>query len=127
MASLIKTLLMMSLSARLIALRKGRKLNQQQMADVIGIHVNSLKKYESGQAQPSLDALKKLALAFHVSTDFLLFEEHERGPSDELKRQFEALSQFDEEDRKVAKALLESLILKHNAKQVFVDELKQSP
>jgi hypothetical protein len=34
--------------------------------------------------------------------------------------QFEALSQFDEEDKKIAKALLESLILKHNAKRAFV-------
>ncbi len=45
------------------------------MADTIGIHVNSLKKYEAGQAQPSLDALKKIAIALHVSTDFLLFDE----------------------------------------------------
>ncbi|EGR1860446.1 XRE family transcriptional regulator, partial [Vibrio cholerae] len=56
----------------------------------IGIHVNSLKKYEAGQAQPSLDALKKIALALHISADFLLFEEHERKPSDDLTLQFEA-------------------------------------
>ena len=30
-----------------------------------------------------------------------------------------AVSQFDAEDRKVAKAVLESLILKHNAKRAF--------
>ena len=36
--------------------------HQSLMADTIGIHVNSLKKYEAGQAQPSLDALKKIAL-----------------------------------------------------------------
>ena len=46
---------------------------------------------------------------------------HKRGgsPSDDLRLQFEALQEFDEEDRKVAKALLESLILKHNAKRAF--------
>jgi transcriptional regulator with XRE-family HTH domain len=54
------------------------------MADFIGIHVNSLKKYESAQAQPSLDVLKKIALARDISTDFLLFEEHRRGSNDEL-------------------------------------------
>lgn len=37
-----------------------------------------------------------------------------------LRLQFEALSEFDDEDRKVAKAVLESLILKHNAKRAFV-------
>jgi hypothetical protein len=44
----------------------------------------------------------------------------------ELRLQFEALSQFDEEERKVVKALLESLILKHNAKRAFIDEIEQA-
>ena len=126
MAVLIRSLFMMSLPKRLITLRKERSLTQQQMADVIGIHVNSLKKYESEQAQPSLDALKKIALALHVSTDFLLFDEHEREPNDDLKRQFEALNQFDESERMVVKELLESLILKHNAKRAFADQIKQT-
>jgi len=58
MATLIRQL-MMSLTARLIALSKQRGLTQQQMADTIGIHVNSQKTYEAGHAQPSLDVLKK--------------------------------------------------------------------
>jgi len=74
----------MSLTTRLITLRKENKLTQQAMAQTIGIHVNSLKKYEAEQAQPSLDVLKKISKAMHVSTDFLLFEEHERGPDDDL-------------------------------------------
>jgi transcriptional regulator with XRE-family HTH domain len=48
MATLIRTLLMMSLAKRLITLRKEKGLTQQQMADVLGVHVNSLKKYEAG-------------------------------------------------------------------------------
>ncbi|WP_202904702.1 hypothetical protein [Marinagarivorans algicola] len=44
-----------------------------------------------------------------------------RGPDDDLKLQFEALQQFDEEDKKIAKALLESLILKHSAKRAFAN------
>lgn len=105
----------MSLPIRLFTLRKENSMTQQAMADAIGIHVNSLKKYEAGQAQPSLDVLKKIAKAMHVSTDFLLFEEHERGPDDEMTLQFEAISQFTEEEKKITKALLESLILKHDA------------
>ena len=105
----------MSLPAHLITLRKKNGMTQQAMADAIGIHVNSLKKYEAGHAQPSLDVLKKISKAMHVSTDFLLFEEHERGPDDEMALQFEAISQFTKEEKKIAKALLESLILKHYA------------
>lgn len=108
----------MNLPARLIALRKDRGLSQQAMADAIGIHVNSLKKYEAGQAQPSLEALRKIATTLHTSTDFLLFDEHERGPSDDLRLQFEAVSQFPEEERKVIKALLEGMIIKYQTKQM---------
>lgn len=117
MVPAITVFLTMSLPARLIALRKKRGLTQQQMADSIGIHVNSLKKYESGQAQPSLDVLKKIALALNVSTDFLLFEEHERGPSDELALQFEAVSQLPGEEQRVVMEVLESLIIKYQARR----------
>mgnify|MGYP006390452525 FL=1 len=102
-------------------MRKERGLSQQAMAEAMGIHVNSLKKYESGQAQPSLDALRKIATTLHTSTDFLLFDEHERGPSDDLRLQFEAVSQFPEEERKIVKALLEGMIIKFQTKQMVGD------
>ena len=117
MATLIRSLLMMSLSTRLITLRKDKGLTQQQMAEAIGIHVNSLKKYEAGQAQPSLDALKKIALALHVSTDFLLFEEHERVPTGELALQLEAVSQLPDDEQLVVKEVLESLIIKYQTRR----------
>ncbi len=87
------------------------------MADSIGIHINSVKKYESGHAQTSPDVLKKIALALNVSTDFLLFEEHERGPSDELALQFEAVSQLAGEEQRVVMEVLESLIIKYQARR----------
>lgn len=109
----------MDLSARLIALRKERGLSQQAMADAVGMHVNQIKRYESGAAQPSLEALKKLATALHVTTDSLLFGEAERGPDEELRLQFEAIRQFDEDDKETARSVLEGLILKHQAKQLL--------
>lgn len=109
--------LSMSLPSRLIALRKQRGLSQQAMADAIGVHANSWKKYETGQTQPSLEALKKIAVALHVSTDFLLFEEHERGPNDDLLLQFEAVSQLPSEEQAVVKDVLESLVIKYQARR----------
>lgn len=116
-ATLLMILLPMSFTSRLVALRKERGLTQQGMAEAIGIHVNSLKKYESGQAQPSLEALKKIALALHVSTDFLLFEEHERGPCEELALQFEAVSELSSEECRVVQEVLESLIIKYQSRR----------
>jgi len=111
-------LLTMSFSRRLAKIRKDKKLTQQQMADTIGIHVSQIKRYESGDTQPSLDVLRKIALALSISADLLLFEEDERGPSNELLMQFEALGQFNEDEKKVAKELLDSLILKHTANRL---------
>ena len=59
----------------------------------------------------------------HATLDDLVFGEDHRSPDDDLKLQFEALSQFDENERMVVKELLESLILKHNAKRAFAGKL----
>lgn len=111
--------LMADIPTRLVQLRRGLDLTQQGMADRIGIHVNQIRRYESGNAKPSLEVVEKIAISLHVSLDWLVFGENNRGPDDELKLQFEALISFDEEERKIVKAVLESLILKHNAKRAF--------
>jgi transcriptional regulator with XRE-family HTH domain len=112
-----KRLLMMSLPERLIDLRKERNLTQARAAELIDIHVNSLKKYEAGQAQPSLDVLKKIAVAFHVSSDFLLFDVHERKPSDELALKLEAVGHMPENEQSVIREVLDSLIIKYQTRR----------
>lgn len=105
----------MNFPVRLIRLRKERGYTQQSLADAVGLHVNQIKKYEGGTAQPTLKALVGIAKALHVSLDTLVFEDNERGPDEELRLQFEALSQFSLEEKKIAKAVIEGLILKHDA------------
>lgn len=106
------------MSERLGQLRKERGLTQQGLADLAGVHLTQIQRYESGAAQPTLDVMKKLAIALTASTDWLLFEEDERGPGDELKQQFEALRQFDDDERKTALEALDGLILKHQARRM---------
>lgn len=113
--------LAMDFPERLTALRKEQGFTQQSLADSVSIHVSQIRRYESGQTQPTLDVIRKLAISLGVSADLLVFDKDEREPREELKHQFEALSQFDDEEIKIAKALLESLILKHNAKRAFVE------
>jgi hypothetical protein len=64
-------------------------------------------------------------IALSASTDWLLFEAQECGVDDALKLQFEALRQFDDEDRKTVLDVLEGLILKHQAKRMM--QRSQSP
>jgi len=107
----------MAFSDRLAGLRKQRRLTQQALADRAGVHVVQVRRYEGGGAEPSLEIVRKLAVALAASADELLFEKDERSPDEDLRLQFEAISRFDHEERKVAKALLESLILRHEAKR----------
>ncbi|MCP4474740.1 MAG: helix-turn-helix transcriptional regulator [Gammaproteobacteria bacterium] len=111
----------MSFSERVAQLRKNKAWTQQTLAEHVGVKVLQIRRYENGSSQPTLEVIKKMAIALSVTTDCLVFAKDERGPSDDLKLQFEALGQFDEDERKVAKAVLESLILKHNAKRAFVE------
>ncbi|MBN8427718.1 MAG: hypothetical protein J0L65_09650 [Xanthomonadales bacterium] len=52
------------------------------------------------------------------STYELLVDSDERGPSDDLRLRFEALSQFTPEEKRIAKAVIEGLILKHGAQRL---------
>lgn len=110
----------MDFPQRLVELRKARSLTQRQLSEQIGVHLNQVQRYESGASQPTLDVLRRLAVALGVSADVLLFDKDERGPAAALRLQFEALRQFDEDELQVAQQVLESLILKHQAKQMVL-------
>lgn len=89
------------------------------MADAIGVHVNQIRRYEAGATQPSLDALKKLATSMNVTIDSLVFGDGERDPTDDLRLQFEAVSRMPDAEKKIVKALLEGMIVKHQTKQMI--------
>ena len=49
-----------------------------------------IRRYEAGAAQPTMELIKKLAIALTVSSDALVFGKDERGPDGALRLQFEA-------------------------------------
>jgi transcriptional regulator with XRE-family HTH domain len=101
----------------LAALRKQRGLTQMALAELVGLHISQIRRYESGQSQPTLDAIRKLSVALSVSADMLLFEKDERGPDQDLKLQFEAVSRLDPEEKKVIRSVIESIILRNTMKE----------
>lgn len=102
---------------RLATLRKEKGLTQQALADQIRMHVVQIRRYEAGASQPTLDVIRKLAIVLGVSADHLIFDKDERNPDDDLRMQFEMMHQFSPDEKKIAKAVLEGLILKHVAKK----------
>ncbi len=63
---------MVDFGVKLKKLRLQEGLTQQQLADRIGVTKSVVSYYELQERYPSPEVLTKLALVFHVSTDFLL-------------------------------------------------------
>jgi transcriptional regulator with XRE-family HTH domain len=105
----------MDFPKRVAQFRKDKNLTQQELADKVGVKVLQVRRYEAGTSQPTLDVIKHMAIALGVTTDALIFDSEERSPDDDLRLQFEALKGFSEDEKQVAKSVLESLILKHDA------------
>lgn len=110
-------LLEMDFPQRLAALRKERALTQQALADHVGVHVSQIRRYEAGDSAPTLDVLRKLAIALSVSADTLVFDKDERGPDDDLRLQFEAATRLDPDEKHLIRELIEGILIKHEAKR----------
>jgi transcriptional regulator with XRE-family HTH domain len=109
----------MEFSQRLAALRKERALTQKALSEQVGVHVTKIQRYESGAIEPTPDVLRRLAVALSVSADLLVFDKTERGPDDDLKLQFEAVSRMPPEDKQAIKTLLDGMIIKQRARHMF--------
>ncbi len=109
----------MTFSNRFLQLRKEYKLTQQEMADKCGMHITQVRRYEAEQAQPSIEILKKIAMAFNVTSDWLIFEDSERSLPNHLQLKFEAVSQMSEEDQRTIQSLIDGMIVKHQTKQML--------
>ena len=109
--------ILMDLATRLAAARKERGLTQQALADRVGIHVTQIRRYEAGTSSPTLDVLAKIALSMNVTTDSLVFGEHDRDPDEDLRLSYEATRHLDPDEREMVKGLIEAVLLKHEARR----------
>ena len=109
----------MAFHDRLAILRKEKKLTQKDLATIVGVHVTQLRRYEAGTSQPTLEVLRKLAIALRISADKLLFDSNERGPDDDLRLHFEAAARLDFQEKEMLKNLLEGMLLKHDARHTL--------
>jgi transcriptional regulator with XRE-family HTH domain len=109
--------ILMDFATRLAAARKERGLTQQALADRVGIHVTQIRRYEAGTSSPTLDVLAKIALSMNVTTDSLVFGEHDRDPDEDLRLSYEATRHLDPDEREMVKGLIEAVLLKHEARR----------
>ena len=105
----------MTFPIQLVQLRKARGFTQVELARRAKISKPQLQRYEAGKAQPTLEVIRSLAITLGVSSDALIFDPDERDPDEDLKLQFEAISQFQPAEKEIAKVVLESLILRNDS------------
>jgi transcriptional regulator with XRE-family HTH domain len=85
---------------------------------VAQLHDNQIQRYEAGTAQPTLEALIRLAKALHTHLDDLVFGEGVRGPSDDLALLFEAVNDFLEAEKETVRTVLSGMVLQHSARKL---------
>ena len=54
-------------------LRQEKGISQQELADLIGVHVRQVSKYEMGTSLPTLERIKRMAEVLGVSADEIVF------------------------------------------------------
>ena len=109
--------MLMIFPQQLVTLRKKRGYTQQMMADKVGIHVSQIKRYEKGTAQPTLEVFYKIIVALSVTADMMLFDRNERGPDEDLRLHFEAVSKLKPEEKAVIKELIEGMLIKYDVRR----------
>lgn len=61
------------------AWRRAKDISQNDMADKLGVHVNTYQNWESEPEKISISNARKIAEIFGVSLDDILFEKTEEG------------------------------------------------
>jgi transcriptional regulator with XRE-family HTH domain len=110
-------------SERLKQLRKQRDLSQAQLAKAVGVHQNHIGRYERGESQPSADALRRLAEALTVTTDYLIEGMSDEGANSrfedrELLRQFQEVERLPSADKLLVKSFLDALLFKRKVEEM---------
>lgn len=104
-----------SFGKRLVEMRKRRGFTQQQLCELVNVHVSQLRNYEGDRSQPTLEVIRKLALALDVTADELVFDPAERLPlvtDKELVKQWESVEGLPDEDKQVVKKVITAMIVK---------------
>lgn len=63
---------MKNFNERLRELREDNNLKQKELAEKLLVDQRSLSFYEIGKYEPNIETIKKIALFFNVSVDYLL-------------------------------------------------------
>lgn len=62
----------MEIGATIRKLRAQKHIKQEALAEILGVSVQTISRWENGNNYPDIAMLPQIAAFFHVSTDYLL-------------------------------------------------------
>ncbi len=75
----------MTTGEKILKLRKDNGLSQEAFSEKLGVSRQSVSKWESGASIPETDKILAMSEMFSVSTDYLLKEDNEPSPPQEIE------------------------------------------
>ena len=57
--------------------RMSKRISQEQAAEIVGVSLRSLRRYENGKSTPLLHSARNLALLYECSIEELFFPDEE--------------------------------------------------
>ena len=107
---------------RLKELRTAKNFSQEAFAQLIGVHVTHLSRYERGKSVPSLEVAEKMANTLGISLDEMVYgQQNEKARShivdNKLLNLFNKTQQLPEDQKKTVMDLMSAFLLKANLRQ----------
>lgn len=115
----------MKIGRKIKELRIQKGLSQAQLGKLVGLDARRICYYEKEKFLPNIKVLPKLANTLCVTTDYLLFDDKdkikiwEQLPDPDLYEQFQRVDKMPEEEKKMIKQIINSMIVKSNIKQMI--------
>ena len=111
--------------ANLKRFRSEKGFSQEAFAQMIGVHVTNLSKYERNKSIPSLEIAEKMAKALDMSLDQMVYgQQNEKARThivdNELLSLFNKTQQLSDDQKKTVVDLLSAFLLKANLTQQLV-------
>lgn len=110
-----------SFGQRLTEAREAKGFTKDKLGKLIKIHYSQIGRYERNEASPSADALKKMANALNVSTDYLM-----NGTTSDLAaeniqdktliNQFNRIIELSEDNKTVVSKLIDAFLFQQEMK-----------
>ncbi|AKG18802.1 hypothetical protein AAX09_04775 [Moraxella bovoculi] len=98
---------------------KELAINIRDLSELSNIPYTTLRDIVMDKSNPSIDKIKKIAIALHTTIDRLVFDD-EISEDDELKLLFMEISRMKNENKKTAKNMLKALIIQNKSQELKI-------